>query len=104
MADLLDSETETLVSLYQKKCGASATKVREMLNAETWFTAEEAVDIGLADTIVGDNAVKNAAPSPFKSLVAETRATTDQRQMALWRVQRTVEAMRAKSPRNVNSK
>ncbi len=101
MAELLDSESETLVDIYVKKCGASADQVRAWLAAETWFTAEEAVKNGLADSVVGEKAPRNQAPdSTFQNLVAATRSMTDQRRVALWRAQRTVEAMRAKHPRS----
>lgn len=97
MADLLDSEAESLVEMYRKKSGLPAAELRDMLAAETWFTAEEAVAKGLADGIAGEPSPKASAESSFQTLVATTKALTDPRQVALWRTQRTVEAMRART-------
>jgi hypothetical protein len=103
MAELLDSESETLVAMYQKKTGKKADELRAMLDAETWMTAEEAVSHKFADRIAGATKPKNET-SLFTTLVAETKALTNtdnvKRLAALSQAQRTVETMRAAGPRN----
>ena len=102
MADLLDSESESLVAIYQKKTGKKADELRTMLENETWMTAEEAVSAKFADRIAGATKPKNET-SLFTDLVAKTKALTNtddvKRQAALSRAQRVVETMRASGPR-----
>jgi len=50
-ADLLDKIDGTLVQTYVDRTGQKADKVAEWMAAETWFTAQEAVDAGFADRI-----------------------------------------------------
>lgn len=76
-AALLDKIDGTIADDYAKKAGVSKDQAAEWMNAETWFTAEEAVDAGLADRVVGekvkaqawnlsayDNAPAPAEPEP----------------------------------------
>ena len=106
MADLLDSESETLVGMYQKKTGKKADELRAMLDAETWMTAEEAVSHKFADRIAGATKPKNET-SLFSTLVAETKALTNtdevKRLAKLSRAGHVVETMRAKDPRNTKA-
>jgi len=51
LADDLDKIRESLVIAYQDKSGLERDKIIELLNAETWMTAEEAVSYGFADEI-----------------------------------------------------
>lgn len=51
MADLLEKIDSTLVDTYVKKTGATADQVMSWLDAETWFTAKEAVSAGFAGKI-----------------------------------------------------
>ena len=50
-ADVLDKMRESMVAAYHAKTGIGRDELIEMLDAETWFTAEEAVEKGFADTI-----------------------------------------------------
>lgn len=51
MADLLEKVQENLIGIYEKRTGQTRDEIQTLLDAETWFTAEEAVDAGLADNI-----------------------------------------------------
>lgn len=46
---MLDSVSSTIASVYAAKAGGSTEDWRELMRAETWYTAEEAVTAGLAD-------------------------------------------------------
>jgi len=48
-ADILEKVDNSLVSVYVSKSGADADKIRAWMDAETWFTADEAVTEGFAD-------------------------------------------------------
>lgn len=52
-ADLLDKIDSTIVADYARKTGQSAADLAALMDAETWMTAQEAVDAGFADAIVG---------------------------------------------------
>lgn len=51
-ADLLEKVDGTIAGDYQRKTGASAEQVDAWMKAETWFTAQEAVDAKFADAVV----------------------------------------------------
>lgn len=62
MADLLDKTSDNIASIYAGRAGGSTQDWRERMQAENWYSAEEAVDIGLADEVAEDEA-RNHAPS-----------------------------------------
>lgn len=53
LADLLDKTTENIAAVYAQRTGKPTDHWREQMAAETWYTDQEAVDAGLADSIVG---------------------------------------------------
>lgn len=69
MADALDKIREAMVEVYKAKTGLDEDRIIELLDAETWMVAEEAVELGFADeveeakqvaaTIQGDKVVIN---------------------------------------------
>ncbi len=65
--DLLDRLSDNIASVYASKTGGTTAEWRTAMLAESWYSAEEAVAAGLADSIVGetsdDQAVKDAAAS-----------------------------------------
>lgn len=48
-ADVLQKHEEALLDIYVKRSGGERDELRQLLQAETWFTGEEAVEQGLAD-------------------------------------------------------
>jgi len=54
VADVLDQTVEAIIAAYKAKApDIDEVELRRMVDAETWLTANEAVDLGLADE-VGD--------------------------------------------------
>lgn len=53
-AALLEKIDSTLVQTYADRSGADPATVADWLAAETWFTADEAVAAGLADSVAAD--------------------------------------------------
>lgn len=51
-ADRLDKLSDNLAEVYATKAGISREDARAAMLAETWYSAQEAVDAGLADTLV----------------------------------------------------
>lgn len=51
MADLLDRQSDNLAAVYAERAGGTVEEWRERMRAETWMTAAEAVEFGLADEV-----------------------------------------------------
>ncbi|MDF1506352.1 head maturation protease, ClpP-related, partial [Roseisolibacter sp. H3M3-2] len=60
-ASLLNKIDDVLVAGYAKKSGKEADEVRALMKAETWFTAQEAVDAGFADKLIETKATQARA-------------------------------------------
>jgi len=52
MKALLDRISDTIAGIYADRAGGKADDWRELMRAETWYSATEAVDAGLADEAV----------------------------------------------------
>lgn len=52
VADTLDKLADSYAAAYAARAGGAAGEWRELMRAESWFTAEEAVTAGLADEAV----------------------------------------------------
>ena len=50
-AERLDKLSQTLAGLYAQRAGGDTEQWRAAMEAETWYTAEEAVEAGLADRV-----------------------------------------------------
>lgn len=53
-ADLLDKVDSALCAQYAAKSGKPVAEISKLMDAETWFTGQEAVDAGFADALEGD--------------------------------------------------
>jgi ATP-dependent Clp endopeptidase proteolytic subunit ClpP len=65
-ADLLDKMEEQIVSRYVKKSGQPEDEIRSMMAEETWISAEDALRLGFADELLG----QQAQPVPDLQFVA----------------------------------
>lgn len=85
-ADLLDKVDTGIVADYTRKTGASEQQVRDWMAAETWFTAQEALDNKFVDAIDAttqgaankawdlsayQNAPKRQEPAPADAVAAQ---------------------------------
>jgi len=50
-ADMLDKMKSGLVAAYREKSGMDESRIEQLMSDETWLTAAEAVEMGLADKI-----------------------------------------------------
>jgi ATP-dependent Clp protease protease subunit len=85
MAALLEKIDGTLVASYMNRTGQDAAQIAEWMAAETWFTAEEAVENGFADRIAGDQTSSSAAAAiaaPAWNLAAYLKGLDHERQPA----------------------
>ena len=56
-ADMLDKVREGMIEAYMSHAKITEDKLKELLDAETWLTAKEAVDYGFADELIAEKQV-----------------------------------------------
>lgn len=99
-ADLLDKVDSTICAQYSRKTGKSPEDVLAIMQAETWYTAQEAVDAKFIDSISASpkvkagwdlsayqNAPAQADPEIDNSATEEHRERQKQRLSMLSRIQ-----------------
>jgi ATP-dependent Clp protease, protease subunit len=59
-ADLLEKIDGTIIADYVKKTNLEESEIKSMMDAETWFTAQEALDKGFVDVIFAGVEAKNS--------------------------------------------
>lgn len=72
-ADLLDKLQTTLVNVYAEHTGQERDAIVEAMNAETWYTADEAVAFGLADEVDTEDDAPVVAAYASPQVVARFR-------------------------------
>lgn len=98
-ADLLEKVDASIVADYQRRTGKDVEQIQQWMADETWFSAQEAVDNGFADTVVAnEKGMKNAwnlsayakapkalteAPAPDLSKEIEASKASRERHLAL---------------------
>ena len=50
LADVLDAVREEIISAYQTRVSLDREELRQLMNAETWLGADEAVEMGFASS------------------------------------------------------
>lgn len=60
-ATLLNKIDATLANSYAKKTGKNTADIAALMDAETWFTAQEALDYGFIDEVSTTETAKNTA-------------------------------------------
>jgi ATP-dependent protease ClpP protease subunit len=69
MAATLGKLSDNIASVYASRAGGTVAYWRDVMRAETWYTAEEAVAAGLADEVAGQ-----AAQMPASAVTLAARA------------------------------
>jgi ATP-dependent protease ClpP protease subunit len=69
MADVLDDLSDTIAGIYADRAGGDVGSWRAAMRTETWYSASQAVDVGLADRVSGDT-----APVDNRSTLIRARA------------------------------
>lgn len=80
LADRLDHISDNIASIYAAKAGGSAEDFRAAMLAETWYSADEAVAAGLADSVA---AAGSGQPSARWDLSAFKAAGREQAEAPL---------------------
>jgi len=58
---MLDEVKESIINAYQIKTGQSRAKLSHLMDAETWLSANKAIELGFADGVLEDE--KRAKPA-----------------------------------------
>lgn len=58
---MLDEVKESIMNAYEIKTGLSRDKISKMMDAESWFNANKAVELGFADKIMFSEVTDNRA-------------------------------------------
>ena len=73
-ADVMDKLKDQLVAIYARRTGKPAEEISAWMDAETWYTAEEAIAAGFADRTEKRMAIAAALdPARFHNLPAHLR-------------------------------
>jgi ATP-dependent Clp protease protease subunit len=78
IADVLDKARDGLIDIYQAKTRKSADELRQMLDAETWMSADEAKRHRFADEIAApavQNMISRVAPAELARLHEDAAIT-----------------------------
>ena len=51
---MLDEVKESIMNAYEIKTGLNRTKISHLMDAESWFNARKAVELGFADEVLED--------------------------------------------------
>lgn len=70
---MLDEVKESIINAYEIRTGMSRTKLSHLMDAETWMSANKAIELGFADGILEDE--KNR--SSFETYAFSRRAVTN---------------------------
>lgn len=77
MADLLDKQSLNIAKAYAEHTGGSLSDWQDYMSAETWFTADEAVEAGLADEVMPMKPAKQDSEPAPASAMAKMQRTWD---------------------------
>ena len=64
LAELLDKTSNNIASIYADHTGRPAQYWRQVMKAETWYDANEAIEVGLADRMIDSGAGRQVTVSP----------------------------------------
>ena len=67
---MLEEVKESIINAYEIKTGLSRAKISRLMDAETWMNANKAVELGLADGILGQSDTEPADDKAVDASVA----------------------------------
>lgn len=83
VVEMLEKTGESMVPIYAARTGLSEDRVKELLKAETWMTAQDAVDLGFADEAVEAKTSLADAMAKISSLTSTMQAAVMQPVMSM---------------------
>ena len=73
-ADLMDKYNDTIKDIYRKKTGLSKSKITNLMDNETWFTAKEAKENGFIDKVTESAEILNRSEAVILNSLTEQNA------------------------------
>lgn len=75
---MLDEVKESIMNAYEIKTGLSRAKISHLMDAESWFNAKKAVELGFADKILfSDDAAEAEEDKPLEAVMFSRKAVTN---------------------------
>ena len=74
---MLDEVKESIMNAYEIKTGLARDKISKLMDAESWFNAKKAVELGFADEIMFSEGVSDEAAPMIFSRAAVTNSLLD---------------------------
>ena len=71
MSENLQKANETIANAYITKSGMTKEKALEIMDKETWLTADEAVELGLIDEVAGSKNVKSQLVAAYCDIIPQ---------------------------------
>ena len=75
--EMLSEVKESIINAYELKTGLPRNRLSEMMNAESWFNAKKAVELGFADSILYDSDEEDEPEGMIFSRMAVTNSFLD---------------------------
>ncbi len=72
--DMLSEVKESIVNAYEQKTGLARNKISKMMDSETWFSANKAVELGFADKVLYEDNQEEATDGFIFDKVTVTNA------------------------------
>jgi len=72
--EMLNEVKESIINSYQQKTGLGRTVISRMMDAETWFNAKKAIELGFADKILHEETKQEATEGFIFDKVTVTNA------------------------------
>ena len=88
--DVLETANDSLANAYMRKSGKTRDEIRAMMDAETWITAQRAVELGLVDEIMGGDLVAGLGAELLPDSVI-------QKTLAMFRADKSAELAQAET-------
>ena len=75
---MLDEVKESIMNAYEIKTGLTRTKISHLMDAESWFNAKKAVELGFADKILfSDDAEEAGSDQDMEAVMFSRKAVTN---------------------------
>jgi Protease subunit of ATP-dependent Clp proteases len=76
-SEMLAEVKESIMNAYEIKTGLSRSKISHLMDAESWFNAKKALELGFADTILFDGEEKDEQDEPLESVMFSRTTVTN---------------------------
>lgn len=75
---MLDEVKESIMNAYEIKTGLTRAKISHLMDAESWFNAKKAVELGFADKILfSDDAEETGSDQDMEAVMFSRKAVTN---------------------------